>query len=221
MLRPGALVFTPPDHPVDLRQLANWWTWTVGACWRHPAGPTSNIDGRDSLPVVQVSWEDAAAYAAWAGKRLPTEAEWEYAAHGGTSTRFYWGDTFDVRYANTFTGRFPYQDTGADGFAGLAPVASFQPNGYGLYDMAGNVWNWCSDLYHDQASAGDYSGCCGAAPSASGVTVRVIKGGSYLCSADYCESYRPTARRGTPSDTGTSHIGFRCALSAVRTSSKP
>jgi formylglycine-generating enzyme required for sulfatase activity len=214
LLQPGSLVFTPPDHAVDLSHLANWWTWTVGACWRHPTGPSSSIDGLDSLPVVQVSWEDAAAYVAWAGKRLPTEAEWEYAARGGTAgTRYYWGDTFDVHRANTFTGRFPYQDTAADGFAGLAPVGSFPPNGYGLYDMAGNVWNWCSDVYRDHADA---DGCCGfrsSAPGASAVTERVIKGGSFLCSPEYCESYRPTARRGTPSDTGMSHIGFRCALS--------
>jgi formylglycine-generating enzyme required for sulfatase activity len=210
-LKPGSMVFTPPDHPVDLRHLANWWTWTVGANWRHPAGPDSGIAGKDSLPVVQVSWEDASAYAAWAGKRLPTEAEWEYAARGGTTTRFPWGDAFDIHLANTFTGSFPYQDTGADGYAGLAPVGSFPPNGYGLYDMGGNAWNWCSDLYRDR---GDDGACCSAVAAASAVTVRVIKGGSFLCCAEYCESYRPTARRGTPSDTGMSHIGFRCALSA-------
>jgi formylglycine-generating enzyme required for sulfatase activity len=210
-LQPGSLVFTPPDHAVDLRDLANWWTWTTGADWRHPLGPRSGIAGCDELPVVQVSWDDACAYAAWAGKRLPTEAEWEFAARGGTSTRYWWGDAFDASKANTFTGHFPDHDTAADGFAGVAPVRSFPPNAYGLYDMAGNVWNWCGDAYHETSADG---GCCDA-PSARAVVSRVIKGGSYLCSAAYCESYRPTARRGTPSDTGTCHIGFRCARSAA------
>lgn len=229
MLKPGSLVFTPPDHPVDVRNMGNWWTWTAGASWQHPQGPQSNLAGKDDLPVVQVSWDDAAAYAKWAGKRLPTEAEWEYAARGGakTNTRYYWGDEFRPNgkfMANTFTGEFPYRNTGEDGFGGVAPVKSFPPNGYGLYDMAGNVWNWCSDFYADDVHARikEMPGAC-CNPTGPDRTVsyhnpraieRVTKGGSYLCNPNYCESYRPTARRGTPPDTGTEHIGFRCAMDA-------
>jgi len=204
-LQPGSIVFTPPDHEVGLEDLSQWFEWTNGASWRAPEGPGSDLDGRMDHPVVHVSWDDARAYAKWAGKRLPTEAEWEAAARGGSEgKRFFWGDTFkpDGRHmANTFTGTFPHRNTAADGFAGRAPVGSFPANGYGLHDMAGNVWQWTADVYTPRHGA----------PPRPGDPRRVIKGGSYLCHADYCESYRPGARRGTPYDTGTSHIGFRCA----------
>lgn len=223
-LKPGALVFTPPDHPVDLNDMSNWWTWTPGANWRHPQGAKSTIEGRDNFPVVQISWDDAVAFAKWAGKRLPTEAEWEYAARGGSkkNTRYAWGESFKVDgkfMANTFTGDFPYKNTGEDGYTGIAPVKSFPPNGYGLYDMGGNVWNWCSDFYSAKAHTEAKSHGLSCDPTGPAKTFsphdpfaieHVIKGGSFLCNPSYCESYRPTARRGTPYDTGMEHVGFRC-----------
>jgi formylglycine-generating enzyme len=227
MLQPGSLVFVPSDGPVDLREMNSWWRWTTGANWQHPEGPKSNLDGRLQHPVVQVSWDDAVAYAKWAGKRLPTEAEWEIAARGGLEgKRFPWGDEFKPSgrfMANTWTGKFPHQNTAEDGHVGTAPVKTYPPNGYGLYDMGGNVWNWVSDWYRVDAHArlklepschnpqGPKSSYNPGHPNQT--EERVTKGGSFLCHADYCESYRPSARRGTPPDTGMSHIGFRCVRS--------
>ncbi|MEM8738353.1 MAG: formylglycine-generating enzyme family protein [Planctomycetota bacterium] len=225
MLQPGSLVFTPPDHPVRLDNVAAWWTWTTRADWRHPQGPGSSIEGRDHHPVVHVAWEDAQAYAEWAGKQLPTEAQWEYAARGGRAgTRFAWGDEFKPggeAMANTWDGAFPHRNTEEDGHVLAAPVKSFAPNGFGLYDTAGNVWEWTADLYRDDRHA--VLAKQGIAVNPPGPDMasdasnprsrsRVIKGGSYLCHVDYCESYRPSARRGTPEDTALQHTGFRCVV---------
>lgn len=231
MLVAGSLVFSPPDHAVPLNDLSGWWRWAPGADWEHPDGPKSDIVGKDDHPVVQVAWEDAVAYAKWAGKRLPTEAEWERAARGGVEgKRFAWGDELTPKgadgrprqMANIFHGEFPFRNTAEDGYAARSPVGAFPANVFGLYDMAGNVWNWCSDIYradvHEDAAS---RGMCENPPGPSKTfdptdpyvpEKRVIKGGSYLCHVSYCESYRPSARRGTPPDTGSSHVGFRCVM---------
>ena len=213
-LQPGSMVFRRTAGPVDLRHLNLWWRWTPGACWSHPRGPRSSTSGRESHPVVHVAFEDAAAYANWSGLGLPTEAQWEVAARGGLSGATYvWGDEPEhtgQKLANYWHGEFPYlPDTG---YGQTTPVGSFAPNGYGLFDMAGNVWEWTTDWY-----AGDRSieSCCAAdsydpAQPQFQIPRRVIKGGSFLCADSYCMRYRPAARRPQMVDTGMSHIGFRC-----------
>ena len=211
LLVAGSLVFRRTAGPVDLRDYRNWWQWTPAACWRHPEGPDSTLHGRERHPVTHIAHADASAYAAWAGKRLPTEAEWEYAARGGLEGAVYaWGDDPfpDGRaMANTWQGEFPWQNLGVDGFTGTSPVASYPANGYGLYDMTGNVWEWTVDAFQHAPSA---SPCCGGSAPGAGERRLVIKGGSHLCAPNYCLRYRPAARQSETPDTSTSHLGFRC-----------
>jgi formylglycine-generating enzyme len=224
-LVPGALVFTPPDHPVPLDDVRQWWKWTPGADWRHPEGPGSSIDGKDDHPVVHVSWYDATAYAKWAGKRLPTEAQWEYAARGGLEGKKYvWGDepfSDEHPQCNNFQGHFPDKNTAKDGHTRTSPVKAFAPNGYGLYDMAGNVWQWCDDWFLPDAYARTADRGVAVNPTGPEASFdrtqrppeRVHRGGSFLCCVGYCFNYRPSARIGCTPDTGMSHLGFRCVLS--------
>jgi formylglycine-generating enzyme len=213
LLVPGSLVFRPSRGPIDLSDHHNWWAYLPGASWRTPEGPGSDVYTRARHPVVHVAYGDALAYAEWAGKALPTEPEWERAARGGLEgAAFAWGDEpfpEGRAMANTWQGEFPWQNLLLDGFAGTSPVGSFPPNGYGLHDMTGNVWEWTGDLFALGASP---SPCC--APTASGADIprRVIKGGSHLCAPNYCLRYRPAARQGEAVDTSTSHIGFRCVI---------
>jgi formylglycine-generating enzyme len=213
-LVPGALVFLPTPGPVDLRDWRQWWEWKPGACWRHPFGPHSSIDDRPDHPVVQVAYPDAAAYARWAGRRLPTEAEWEYAARGGSTATYSWGDDpmpGGQLMANTWQGRFPYQNDGALGWMGTSPVGSFPPNSYGLVDMIGNVWEWTTTEFtshHRLDEAAET--CCAPTVTADPTVNQALKGGSHLCAPEYCHRYRPAARSPQSQDSATTHIGFRC-----------
>jgi formylglycine-generating enzyme len=224
-LVPGALVFRPTGGPVDLRDWRQWWEWAPGANWRHPFGPQSTIEDRLDHPVVQVAYPDAAAYARWAGRRLPTEAEWEYAARGGASTTYSWGDEVtpgDQLMANTWQGRFPYRNDGALGWVGTSPVGTFPPNGFGLMDMIGNVWEWTTTQFsaHHRLD-GPMQACCGPSGAAWPATSdlapdpavnQTLKGGSHLCAPEYCHRYRPAARSPQSQDSATTHIGFRCVV---------
>jgi sulfatase modifying factor 1 len=222
LLRAGSAVFAPPGRAVDLREAWQWWAFTPGADWGHPEGPGSSIRGREDHPVVHVAYEDAEAYAAWRGASLPTEAQWEFAARGGMDGAEYaWGDTLAPagrQMANTWQGEFPNQNLGLDGFERTSPVDAFPPNGFGILDMIGNVWEWTADFY---AAPAPQRSCCtprnprnddvdASRHPATNIPRRVLKGGSHLCAPNYCRRYRPAARQPQEIDTSTSHVGFRC-----------
>lgn len=233
MLRAGSLVFTPPPHRVDLRDWSAWWTYRFEANWRQPYGPGSSLRGLADHPVVHVAYRDAEAYAQWAGKALPTEAEWEFAARGGLEgAEFAWGDEWMPHgrsMANTWQGEFPCQNLALDGYERTSPVKSYPPNGYGLYDMIGNVWEWTSDWYRARHASGKPSPCCAPRNPRGGreqdsyddgqpeirIGRKVLKGGSFLCAPNYCRRYRPAARHAQPIDTSTCHVGFRCVVRAA------
>ncbi len=226
-LVPGGVVFTPPATAVPLDNHFQWWSYVPGANWRHPTGPASDLAGREKFPVVHVAYADATAYARWAGKRLPTEAEWEFASRGGTAGQLYaWGNELNPGgqwMANIFEGKFPAKDTGEDGYVGLAPVAQYPANAYGLHDIAGNVWEWTADWYRpDYFAKLDAAGLArnpqGPAesfdPSEPGTKKRVHRGGSYLCTDQYCTRYMVGTRGKGEEDTGTNHLGLRCVQAA-------
>ncbi len=228
LLVPGSLVFQMTRGPVDTRNMANWWSYVPHACWRRPEGPESDLSGREDHPVVQIAFEDALAFAEWAGKDLPTEAEWEFAARGGLEgAEFAWGEELTPggqRMAKTWDGEFPWKNLADDGHPRTAPVGSFPPNGFGLYDMIGNVWEWTKDWFVGHHPAKESGSCCtldnprGPSQDASydprmpqiRIPRKVVKGGSYLCAPSYCRRYRPAARHAQMIDTGMGHIGFRC-----------
>jgi formylglycine-generating enzyme required for sulfatase activity len=237
MLRAGSLVFNPPRHAVDdMRDWSQWWTFKFGANWRRPYGPRSSLSGRNDHPVVHVAYSDALAYAKWVGKDLPTEAEWEFAARGGLDgAEFAWGDELTPdgkQMANTWQGAFPHENLKLGGYDRTSPVTAFPSNGYGVYDMIGNVWEWTSDWYSAGHEADARKACCIPTNPRGGreetsydpcqpeikIPRKVLKGGSHLCAPNYCRRYRPAARHAEPVDTSTSHVGFRCVLRQARTS---
>lgn len=228
LLVPGSLVFRRPPHPVSLNNFHQWWTYVPGASWKNPEGRTSDFIGRENHPVVHIAFDDAEAYAKWAGKNLPTEAEWEFAARGGLEgAAFVWGDEFAPEgkmMANTWQGEFPWQNLKTDGYEGTSPTGAFPANGYGLYDMAGNVWEWTSDFYAPRHTEAVKKACCvprnprvesaeqsyAAHEPGANIPRKVLKGGSHLCAPNYCLRYRPAARQGEAVETSACHIGFRC-----------
>ncbi|MET0988539.1 MAG: formylglycine-generating enzyme family protein [Steroidobacteraceae bacterium] len=235
MLNAGSLVFSPPAHVVDLRDWSQWWMYCFDASWRQPYGPGSSIEGKDDHPVVHVAYRDALAYAQWAGRELPTEAEWELAARGGLDgAEFAWGDEFtpnDRQMANTWQGQFPRENLALDGYERTSPVRTFDANGYGLHDMIGNVWEWTIDWFAAKHTADVSKACCiprnprggrmqesyDACQAEVRIPRKVLKGGSFLCAPNYCRRYRPAARHAQPIDTSTCHVGFRCVVRTTST----